>query len=58
MLLPDRPRFDRPLAGPNTEVASLSLEQLRALCQFIAEVGGIENARRSLEMLGLLRRAS
>lgn len=58
MLGPDRPHFNRPSTTPKTDVGSLSAEQLQALRQFVARVGGLENARRSLEMLALLNRAA
>jgi hypothetical protein len=58
MLSPDRPRFNRPSTTPQKTVGSLSPAQLLAVRQFVARVGGLENARRSLEMLALLGRAS
>jgi hypothetical protein len=60
MLGPDRPCFSRPSATPKLSPAltansgATSSEQLRALRQFVARVGGMENARRALEMLAIL----
>jgi hypothetical protein len=59
MLGPDRPVFShRPSAAPNANSAPLTPEQLLALRQFIARVGGLENARRALEMLIVLSRSA
>ena len=58
MLGPDRPLFNRPPAAPNSKTLPAGTEQVIAVRQFVAQVGGIENARRALEMLKLLKRAA
>jgi hypothetical protein len=59
MLGPDRPVFShRPSASPIAKSALLTPEQLLVLRQFVAQVGGLENARRAIEMLALLGRAT
>jgi hypothetical protein len=57
MLGPDRPLF-RPSGAAKPAAASQSAEERAALRQFIERVGGIENARRALEMLAILNRAA
>lgn len=62
MLGPDRPRFvSDPTASspsiPSGAAASegpLGSKQLAAVRKFIAQVGGIENARNALELLAIL----
>jgi hypothetical protein len=64
MRKPDRPRFDNKpaLAWPSPKSAETSEippgpQQLAAVRQFVAQVGGIENARRVLELLAILSAA-
>ena len=56
MLGPDRPLF-RPSATIKTSAGSTSSpsqDKQIALRQFVARVGGVENARRALELLATL----
>ena len=59
MLGSDRPRFVKksPLAIPAagaSSVESLTPEQWALVRQFVARVGGIENARSAMELLAIL----
>jgi hypothetical protein len=57
MLGSNRPVFTRPnSANQFAKAAALSSEQLLVVRQFVARVGGLENARRAIEMLVLLNR--
>ncbi len=56
MLGSDRPCFKIPSAPAKSSTASITPAQLVAVRQFVARVGGLDNARRSLEMLALLSR--
>ena len=59
MVGPDRRSFDdRPSADSAAKPAPSSEEQLRAVRQFVARVGGIENAREALALLALMKRAA
>jgi hypothetical protein len=59
MLGPDRPNFAAPPAAAPASKPVLSEEQQRLLVrQFVARVGGMENAQRALELLALLKRAA
>ena len=58
MLVPDRPLFSRPSATPKAPAGSPSPDQIVALRQFVARVGGIENARQALALLATLKRAA
>ncbi len=56
---------DRPLFQPTATIklaagstATPNLDKQIALRQFVARVGGIENARRALELLATLSRAA
>jgi hypothetical protein len=56
---------DRPLFRPTSTIkiaagtsATPNLDKQIALRQFVARVGGIDNARRALEMLATLSRAA
>jgi hypothetical protein len=53
MLGPDRPRFSAPASAAPAE---LTPEQSLLVRQFNAQVGGLENARRALELLALFSR--
>ncbi len=59
MLRPDRlesqPRPAKPVASPP---APTKAERLRLVRQFVARVGGMQNARQALAMLSLISRAS
>jgi hypothetical protein len=60
MLGSDRPLF-RPTATIKIAAGSTgtpNLDKQIALRQFVARVGGIENARRALELLATLSRAA
>ena len=64
MRKPDRPRFNDKLgAAPLSTVSAESSglppgpQQLAAVRQFVAQVGGIENARGALELLAILSAA-
>jgi hypothetical protein len=60
MLGPDRPLF-RPAATIKIAACSSNtpnLDKQIALRQFVARVGGIENARRALALLSTLNRAA
>jgi hypothetical protein len=65
MLGPDRPRFvskpspasQLPDDGPAASGGPPSPQQLAAVRQFIAQVGGVENARAALELLAILSAA-
>jgi hypothetical protein len=60
MLGSDRPLF-RPTATIKIATGSTgtpNLDKQIALRQFVARVGGIENARRALELLATLSRAA
>ncbi len=54
MLGSDRPQFYPRPATPVDKSVILTPEQAQAVRQFVARVGGFENARRALDMLGLL----
>jgi hypothetical protein len=58
MLGSDRPCFKVPPTPAKSCTASLTPTELVAVRQFVARVGGLENARRSLEMLALLSRTA
>lgn len=59
MLNADRPGFPRrPAAKPELSPPPLTAEQALLVRQFVARVGGIENARRALELLAALRRVA
>ncbi len=59
MLGSDRPLFSHPTASaPTSKLAQPGPQQLLLLRQFVARVGGLENARRALEMIALLKRAA
>ena len=58
MLGPDRPSFLRTAPTPKNPPGAYSTNPQLALRQFVARVGGVENARRALEMLALLSRAA
>jgi hypothetical protein len=58
MLGPDRPLFLRHPAAPKPAACAYSADPQLAARQFVARVGGIENARRALELLAILRRAA
>jgi hypothetical protein len=58
MMGPDRPLFVRQGISAKPGHACYSADPAVALRQFVARVGGIENARRALEMLALLKRAA
>ena len=60
----DRPRFANkpapaPLTTGSTESSDIppGLQQLAAVRQFVAQVGGLENARGALELLAILNAA-
>lgn len=57
MPIPERPRIAGKAAGPSTNCAPPTAEQLAAVRQFVAQVGGIENARSALELLAILNAA-
>ena len=64
MRKPDRPRFgNKPAPAPSSTGSTESSEippgpqQLAAVRQFVARVGGIENARGALELLAILSTA-
>ena len=59
MLGSDRPIFKvcAPAASPKKETKAVA-EPSQEVRQFIARVGGVENARRALEMLGILSKAA
>ena len=64
MRKPDRPRFgNKPAPAPSSTGSAESSEippgpqQLAAVRQFVAQVGGIENARDALELLAILSAA-
>jgi hypothetical protein len=63
MLVPHRPRFAAKGAFSSGPPAPRPAEpptpqQLAAVRQFVARVGGIENARNALELLAILSAAS
>lgn len=59
MLRSDRPDFGhRTSAKIPSPPATVSAEQSLLVREFIARVGGVENARRALELLAMLRRAA
>jgi len=68
MLGPDRPRFNvtppvskaPPLEAHETTSAhhALAIQKAAAVRKFVAAVGGLENARRALEMLAILNKAA
>ncbi|HTM55383.1 MAG TPA: hypothetical protein VL175_15235 [Pirellulales bacterium] len=58
MIGPDRPLFVRQALPAKPAAAHYSADPAVALRQFVARVGGIENARRALAMLALLKRAA
>ena len=59
MLRSDRPDFvRRTSAKAPSPPPTVSAEQSLLVCEFIARVGGVENARRALELLAMLRRAA
>ncbi len=66
MLGPDRPRFNvtPSNAAPAEGQQALSVQQATAaqrataVRKFVAQVGGLENARRALEMLALLNKVA
>lgn len=58
MLGPDRPEFVRPSPAPTAGACLPISQQQLAVRQFVARVGGIENARRALELLAILSRAA
>jgi hypothetical protein len=58
MLEPDRPLFLWHSAAPKPAACAYSADPHLAARQFVARVGGIENARRALELLAVLKRAA
>jgi hypothetical protein len=54
MLGPDQPGFSARSSAPPKSHTSLSAQQSLAVHQFVARVGGLENARRALEMLAIV----
>jgi hypothetical protein len=59
MLRPDRPESQpRPAAPVASLPAPTKAERLRLVRQFVARVGGVQNARQALAMLTLIGRAS
>jgi hypothetical protein len=61
MLGPDRPVFGpRPAATSGSKLVQPDpqQQQLMLVRQFVARVGGLENARRALELLAILKRAA
>jgi hypothetical protein len=58
MIGPDRPLFVRQATPAKPGSVYYATDPAEAVRQFVARVGGIENARRALEMLALLKRAA
>jgi hypothetical protein len=62
MLGPDRPRFASPAPSPAATAAGgaegLSPAQWAAVRRFVAQVGGVENARSALDLLAILSAAN
>jgi cell division septation protein DedD len=59
MLGPDQPRFicQPTPASPSPDGGPLSPQQAAAVRKFVAQVGGLENARNALELLTILSAA-
>ncbi len=51
---PDRPEFSASPSTSSQTQSAPSAEQLLAVRQFVARVGGFENARQALDMLTIV----